>query len=251
MELGGGEGRPPFIGSGVCRPKNAPAPGIRVAGAEVAYWSRLNVLPLAPVNSVREGVPDALFFFRRHPAPTVLLIEDEPIKKPRRAVAPGLRAGCCQKSVTGSSRNAIITQRDREVIDEIRSRSPRPQRNAGLRSPVRATPPASPDGAARRAPARHWPHHAPRNDWRSLICRTAPTWLLSWSQSQLAARARRSLPTVKRVERAFGLRASNETRAKLRRDVEAAAVKLIDENGGGAGVRFRKPLRFRKGRRGE
>ena len=67
--------------------------------------------------------------------------------------------------------------------------------------------------------------------------------LLGWSQSELAARAGLSLPTVKRVEAGTGPRVSDEARSKLRRALEAAGVEFIDENGGGLGVRFRKQRR--------
>ena len=72
--------------------------------------------------------------------------------------------------------------------------------------------------------------------------------LLGWSQTDLASRAKLSLPTVKRVEAGFGPRVSDEARAKLRHALEAAGIEFLEENGRGAGVRFRKPLRFRKGR---
>ena len=65
--------------------------------------------------------------------------------------------------------------------------------------------------------------------------------LLGWSQSELAARAGLSLPTVKRLEGEFGPRVSEGARAKLRRAIEAAGIEFINENGGGLGVRFRKP----------
>jgi transcriptional regulator with XRE-family HTH domain len=68
--------------------------------------------------------------------------------------------------------------------------------------------------------------------------------LLGWSQSELAARAGLSLPTVKRLEGGFGPRVSDEARTKLQRAIEAAGIEFIDENGGGQGVRFRtKPRR--------
>jgi transcriptional regulator with XRE-family HTH domain len=67
--------------------------------------------------------------------------------------------------------------------------------------------------------------------------------LLAWSQSELAARAGLSLPTVKRLEAGFGPRVSNEAREKLQRAIESAGIELVDENGGGLGVRFRKPRR--------
>jgi hypothetical protein len=50
-----------------------------------------------------------------------------------------------------------------------------------------------------------------------------------------------SLPTVKRLEGGFGPHVSNEARAKLQRAIEAAGIEFIDENGGGLGLRFRKP----------
>ena len=64
--------------------------------------------------------------------------------------------------------------------------------------------------------------------------------LLGWSQTELAARAGLSVPTVKRVEAGFGPQVSNEARAKLQKALEAAGVEFLEENGGGAGVRFRK-----------
>jgi len=65
--------------------------------------------------------------------------------------------------------------------------------------------------------------------------------LLGWSQSELATRAGLSLPTVKRLEAGFGPHVSNEARAKLQRAIEAAGIEFIDENGGGLGLRFKKP----------
>ena len=67
--------------------------------------------------------------------------------------------------------------------------------------------------------------------------------LLGWSQSELAERAGLSLPTVKRVETGTGPRVSDDARAKLERALEAAGIEFLDENGGGLGVRFRKPRR--------
>jgi DNA-binding XRE family transcriptional regulator len=65
--------------------------------------------------------------------------------------------------------------------------------------------------------------------------------LLGWSQSELASRAGLSLPTVKRFEGGFGPKVSDDARAKLQRALESAGVEFIDENGGGPGVRLRKP----------
>jgi transcriptional regulator with XRE-family HTH domain len=67
--------------------------------------------------------------------------------------------------------------------------------------------------------------------------------LLGWSQSELAARAGLSLPTVKRVEAGTGPRVSDEARAKLQRALEAAGVEFIGESGEELGVRFRKQRR--------
>ena len=67
--------------------------------------------------------------------------------------------------------------------------------------------------------------------------------LLGWSQSELAARAELSLPTVKRLEGAFGPRVSNDAQVKLQRAIEAAGIEFLEENGGGEGVRFRRPRR--------
>ncbi len=69
--------------------------------------------------------------------------------------------------------------------------------------------------------------------------------LLGWSQTELALRAGLSLPTVKRLEGAFGPRVSDEARAKLQRALEHGGVEFIDENGGGPGVRLKKSLKKR------
>jgi hypothetical protein len=54
-------------------------------------------------------------------------------------------------------------------------------------------------------------------------------------------RAGLSLPTVKRLEGGFGPRVSEDAQAKLQRAIEAAGIEFLRENGGGLGVRFRKP----------
>ena len=64
--------------------------------------------------------------------------------------------------------------------------------------------------------------------------------LLGWSQTELATRAGLSLPTVKRVEGGFGPNVSEESRLKLQHTLEAAGIEFLEENGSGAGVRFRK-----------
>jgi transcriptional regulator with XRE-family HTH domain len=69
--------------------------------------------------------------------------------------------------------------------------------------------------------------------------------LLGWSQSQLAGAARRSLPTIKRLERedGEGQAVSDDVRLAVKSALEKAGVVFIPENGGGAGVRLRKPRR--------
>jgi transcriptional regulator with XRE-family HTH domain len=70
--------------------------------------------------------------------------------------------------------------------------------------------------------------------------------LLGWSQTELASRAGLSLPTVKRLEAGFGPRVSDEARAKLQRALEAAGIDFIEDNGGGAGVRFHKSRHLKR-----
>jgi predicted transcriptional regulator len=66
--------------------------------------------------------------------------------------------------------------------------------------------------------------------------------LLAWSQDQLAAAADVSIPTIKRLEARDGpLGGRDETGIKIRLALETAGVEFLDENGGGPGVRLRKP----------
>ena len=67
--------------------------------------------------------------------------------------------------------------------------------------------------------------------------------LLGWSQSELAKRARLSLPTVKRMEAGRGPRVSDEARARIQQALEIGGAEFISENGGGPGVRLRKRQR--------
>ena len=67
--------------------------------------------------------------------------------------------------------------------------------------------------------------------------------LLKWSADQLAKHAALGANTVRRAEAndgATALTAANER--AIRNAFEIAGVEFIDENGGGAGVRFRKRL---------
>ena len=70
--------------------------------------------------------------------------------------------------------------------------------------------------------------------------------LLGWSGTELAERAGLSLPTVKRVEINSDLRVSSKARRRLRVALEEGGVEFIDENGGGPGVRLRKPVKGKR-----
>jgi ribosome-binding protein aMBF1 (putative translation factor) len=65
--------------------------------------------------------------------------------------------------------------------------------------------------------------------------------LLRWSAEDLAREASLGLATIKRAESAeseTSMTAANDL--AVRRAIESAGVELIDENGGGPGVRLRK-----------
>lgn len=66
--------------------------------------------------------------------------------------------------------------------------------------------------------------------------------LLSMTQSQLAELAQLGLSTVVDFERERRS-VSEEAMQGILRALEKAGVEFIDENGGGAGVRLRKPLK--------
>jgi len=66
--------------------------------------------------------------------------------------------------------------------------------------------------------------------------------LLRWSALDLAKASKVGVATIRRVETIEGqipVTAANE--AALRASLELAGVEFIDENGGGPGVRLRKP----------
>jgi hypothetical protein len=68
--------------------------------------------------------------------------------------------------------------------------------------------------------------------------------LIRWSADDLANRSSLSVATIRRAELTDGdtsMTAANDL--AVRRALEAAGVEFIDENGGGAGVRLRKPRR--------
>ncbi len=66
--------------------------------------------------------------------------------------------------------------------------------------------------------------------------------LLRWTGEQLAAASGVSLVTIRRGESGEGPVAMIPANARaIRAALEAAGVEFIPENGGGAGVRLRKP----------
>lgn len=73
----------------------------------------------------------------------------------------------------------------------------------------------------------------------SAQCRAA-RGLLAWSQQDLANAAGLGVVTVHQLE-ADSSRPRRATLDVIRRAFEAAGVEFIEENGGGAGVRLRKP----------
>jgi transcriptional regulator with XRE-family HTH domain len=72
-------------------------------------------------------------------------------------------------------------------------------------------------------------------------CRAA-RGLLDWSQLDLAKQAGVGIVTVRQLE-ASTHEPRRATLDVVRRALEAGGVEFIDENGGGAGVRLRKPSR--------
>jgi hypothetical protein len=69
--------------------------------------------------------------------------------------------------------------------------------------------------------------------------------LLRWSALDLAAASKVGVATIRRVEVVNGeipVTLANE--AALRRALESAGIEFIEDNGGGEGVRFRKPQKF-------
>jgi transcriptional regulator with XRE-family HTH domain len=66
--------------------------------------------------------------------------------------------------------------------------------------------------------------------------------MLRWEQKDLAQASAVSLPSIQRLEAKPGpLAAQARTVAAIRAALEAAGIEFIPENGGGAGVRLRKP----------
>jgi hypothetical protein len=66
--------------------------------------------------------------------------------------------------------------------------------------------------------------------------------LLRWSALDLAKISKVGVATIRRVEVLEGaIPVTSVNEAALRTALEAAGVEFIDENGGGPGVRLRKP----------
>lgn len=72
-------------------------------------------------------------------------------------------------------------------------------------------------------------------------CRAARA-LLNWSQAQLAEASKVGLSTIGNFEAGRSTLMAANVEA-LRRAFEAADIMLIEENGGGEGVRLRSPRR--------
>jgi len=70
--------------------------------------------------------------------------------------------------------------------------------------------------------------------------------LVGWSQEDLSAASDISIPTIKRIEANDGqIGGRSQTAEQIVKALEKAGVEFIDENGGGPGVRLRKPTRRR------
>ncbi len=66
--------------------------------------------------------------------------------------------------------------------------------------------------------------------------------LLAWSQHDLAEKSGVSYPTIARLEKDDGLLGGRASTADaIRAALESAGVEFIPKNGGGAGVRLKRP----------
>jgi predicted transcriptional regulator len=71
--------------------------------------------------------------------------------------------------------------------------------------------------------------------------------LLRWEQKDLAEASGVSLPSIKRLETQPGeLGAQSRTIEAIVQALKKAGVEFIEENGGGPGVRLRKPTRQKR-----
>jgi transcriptional regulator with XRE-family HTH domain len=75
-------------------------------------------------------------------------------------------------------------------------------------------------------------------------CRAARS-LLGLSQTELAARAKVSVVTLRNYENGTTEAPSHATWLRIKTALEKAGVQFIDENGGGPGLRLKEP-RMRK-----
>jgi hypothetical protein len=67
--------------------------------------------------------------------------------------------------------------------------------------------------------------------------------LLRWSAEDLARGSALGLATIRRAENAETHSMTTANELNVRRALEDAGVEFIDENGGGPGVRLRKPMK--------
>ena len=71
--------------------------------------------------------------------------------------------------------------------------------------------------------------------------------LLGWSQSDLASASGVSEPTIARLESVDGELGGREaTVQKIRAALEKGGIQFIEENGGGPGVRLRRPPKHKR-----
>jgi predicted transcriptional regulator len=68
--------------------------------------------------------------------------------------------------------------------------------------------------------------------------------LLGWNQEDLAEASSISAPTIKRIEASDGpIGGRSQTAELIVQALEEAGIEFIDENGGGPGVRLKRPFR--------
>lgn len=66
--------------------------------------------------------------------------------------------------------------------------------------------------------------------------------LLRWSAEDLAVKSRVGVATIRRAEASDALLTTTAANAHaIQRALEAAGIALVEENGGGIGVRMRRP----------
>jgi transcriptional regulator with XRE-family HTH domain len=81
-------------------------------------------------------------------------------------------------------------------------------------------------------------NHPVRGDIIAIQCRLARV-ALGWNIDDLANAAKVSTQTVKRLERGEILR--ERTVAKMQIVLEDAGIEFLPDDGGGVGIRFKKP----------